>query len=472
MLARASQKFQAGTAVMNTSMNIALGRTTSPGLKSWVDSANSSATDFPIQNLPFGIFSDTRNSRTRVGVAIGDQILDLAVLEAAGLLSIPHDAVEALSVESVFLRGRLNDFVAMGSAVWRRVRIQISALLDSGNGVLRDKADVREHALVPQNDATMSLPFDIPGYTDFYSSREHATNVGSMFRDPQNALMPNWLEIPIGYNGRASSVVVSGTPIRRPNGQKKLPSSARPEFGPCRKLDIELETGFFVGIGNPLGRPISVTEADSHVFGMVLLNDWSARDIQQWEYQPLGPFNSKGFATTISPWVVTMDALSPFRAEQPIQAPEPLPYLRRTQNAGVDLHLEVQLRPRFAVNPTAIVRTNFKHMYWSMAQQLAHHTSSGCNTRIGDLMGSGTISGPTEISAPARPGTFGSLLELTWNGQTPLTLANGETRTFLEDGDELTLTGWCQGDGYRVGFGKCVGVIEPALLTSATGEQA
>ena len=419
--------------------------------KSWVESANDPSCDFPIQNLPFGIFSDGLNATRRAGVAIGDYIVDLAALDSAGLLTVPSSGAG----DSVFVRDALNDFIASGRDTWRSVRIQLSKLLSRDHATLRDDAELRSRALIRQADATLYLPVQIPGYTDFYSSKEHATNVGSMFRDPKNALLPNWLEIPIGYNGRASSVVVSGTPVRRPNGQLKLPDQERPVFGACRKLDIELETGFIVGRGNALGEPIRCGDAEDHIFGMVLLNDWSARDIQQWEYVPLGPFNSKGFATTISPWIVTLDALEPFRVAQPAQDPQPLDYLRHAGEHAFDISLEVLLKPHGAKEATTIARTNFRHMYWTMAQQLAHHTVSGCNTRVGDLMGSGTISGPTDDS-------FGSLLELTWNGKNPLQLKEGGTRGFIEDGDELTLAGWCQGDGYRVGFGKCVGEILPA----------
>jgi fumarylacetoacetase len=441
-------------------------QTTRPDLRSWVDSANNGNTDFPIQNLPFGVFSGGGSNVARVGVAIGDLIVDLAALEAARVISVPYSVVDDEgNPKSVFRQKRLNDFVALGKPIWRSVRSQLSALLQADASVLRDNVELRERVLIRQADALMHLPFDIPGYTDFYSSREHATNVGCMFRDPKNALMPNWLEIPIGYNGRASSVVVSGTPVRRPNGQRKAPDDARPTYGPSRKLDIELETGFFVGVGNALGSPVHAKDADNNIFGMVLLNDWSARDIQQWEYQPLGPFNSKGFATTISPWVVTMDALSPFRVEQPVQEPQPLGYLLGASRAGVDLELEVLLKPKSTDTAKTIARTNFKYMYWTMAQQLAHHTSGGCNTRVGDLMGSGTVSGPESAGQPGV-GTFGSLLELTWNGQKPLDVGNGEVRSFIEDGDELTLRGWCQGDGYRVGFGSCVGEILPALETA------
>ncbi|MGC2039670.1 fumarylacetoacetase [Paraburkholderia caledonica] len=422
--------------------------TLDPSRKSWVQSANEPSNDFSIQNLPFGIFSDSKDDTPRVGVAIGDEIVDLAALEAAGLLTVPSNA-------GVFARDTLNDFIALGRDAWRSVRIQLSNLLSRDTATLRDDAALRAKALVRQADARLHLPVQIPGYTDFYSSKEHATNVGSMFRNPKDALLPNWSEMPIGYNGRASSVVVSGTPVRRPNGQLKLPDLERPVFGACRKLDIELETGFVIGGGNALGEPIACTDAEAHIFGMVLLNDWSARDIQQWEYVPLGPFNSKSFTTTISPWIVTLDALEPFRVAQPVQEPQPLAYLRHEGEHAFDIALEVTLRPQGAKQATTIARTNFKYMYWTMAQQLAHHTVGGCNTRVGDLMGSGTISGPTEDS-------YGSLLELTWNGKKPLELKEGGTRSFIEDGDELTLSGWCQADGYRVGFGTCVGEILPA----------
>lgn len=431
---------------MNTTNQIAWQTTHDGQRKSWVASANEPGSDFPIQNLPFGVFSDSRIEEPRVGVAIGDAIVDLTILAENGLLS--HD-------REVFARSSLNGFIALGQTEWRAFRVQLSSLLDAGNAVLRDNAPLRRKALVLQADARLHLPVDIPGYTDFYSSREHATNVGSMFRDPENALLPNWLEIPIGYNGRASSVVVSGTPVKRPNGQIKVPDAERPVFGPCRKLDFELETGFIVGMDTTLGEPVPCEEAEAHIFGMVLLNDWSARDIQQWEYVPLGPFNSKGFATTISPWVVTLDALEPFRCAQPAQSPEPLPYLRHAGRHGFDIQLEVDLHGAGESEASTIARTNFKFMYWTMAQQLAHHTSSGCNVRVGDLMGSGTISGPTADSR-------GSMLESTWNGQRPLILASGQQRAFIEDGDEVVLRGWCQGDGYRVGFGACSGQIVPA----------
>lgn len=431
-------------------MNSTLNATHNPKLTSWVESANKPDQDFPIQNLPFGVFTTAKQSQPHVGIAIGDAILDLAVLAKANLINCPDT--------SVFSSPSLNEFIQLGAKVWSDIRAQVSDLLRADNAALRDNVELRNQALVAQSAAHLLLPVKIGGYTDFYSSKEHATNVGSMFRDPKNALLPNWLEIPIGYNGRASSVIVSDTPIRRPNGQMKAPTQDRPVFGPCKKLDIELETGFIIGRGNALGEPVRCEDAEQHIFGMVLLNDWSARDIQTWEYVPLGPFNSKTFATTISPWVVTMEALAPFRVATPAQEPQPLPYLQNKtgEKQGVDIHLEVQLKPEKSNQASTICRTNFKYMYWSMAQQLTHHTVSGCNTNVGDLIGSGTISGPT-------PDSFGSLLELTWNGANPLTLADGSKRQFIEDGDELTLSGWAQGDNYRVGFGLCRGKILPAL---------
>jgi fumarylacetoacetase len=419
-----------------------------PSLKSFVAVAPDS--HFLIQNLPFGVFSTDADPTPRVGVAIGDQILDLAILEDTGLLTADPTG------SRVFSRPSLNAFIALGRAIWLETRASISELLRHDSPRLRDDQDLCARALVSMAEAILHLPVEIGGYTDFYSSREHATNVGMMFRDPKNALLSNWLHLPVGYNGRASSVVVSGTPVRRPNGQTKAPNAESPSFGPSAKLDIELETAFIVGEGNRLGEPIPAGEAERHIFGMVLMNDWSARDIQQWKYVPLGPFNSKTFATSISPWVVTLDALEPFRVEGSAQDPEPLPYLRHGAKASVDLHLEVDLQPEGMAKATTICRTNFRHMYWSMAQQLAHHTVSGCNTRVGDLMGSGTISGP-------EPDSFGSLLELTWNGQKPLAHTGGGERSFLQDGDDVIITGWCQGDGYRVGFGAVTGRVTPAL---------
>ena len=419
--------------------------------QSWVASANTGVTDFPLQNLPYGVFSTASQPTPRVGVAIGDQVLDLAALEAAGVLKVAE-----AGGATVFSQPAINAFVALGSAAWRATRARLTSLLAvGGDAALRENAALRAQALVPLAQVTLHLPVQVPGYTDFYSSREHATNVGSMFRDPANALLPNWLEIPIGYNGRASSVVVSGTPIHRPNGQIKLPDAPRPIFDACRKLDFELETGFIVGRETSLGDSLSVDAAEAAIFGMVLLNDWSARDLQQWEYVPLGPFNAKSFGTSISPWVVTMEALEPFRVAGPEQNPQPVSYLQQKGKHAFDIALEVLMQADGDAQATSICRTNFRHMYWSMAQQFAHHTVSGCNVRVGDLMGSGTISGPT-------PDSFGSLLELTWNGQNPITLASGAKRTYIEDGDTVVMTGWCQGDGYRVGFGEVSGQILPA----------
>jgi fumarylacetoacetase len=416
-----------------------------PKQKSFVNVARDS--HFPLQNLPYGVFTTPANYSPRVGVAIGDQVLDLSVLEQAELLDV-------VPGERLFNRPTLNPFIERGPDAWKRARAAIGELLHEKNPRLRDDARLRARAFAPQGAARMLLPLNISGYTDFYSSKEHATNVGSMFRDPQHALLPNWLYVPIAYNGRASSIVVSGTSVLRPNGQTKRPDSKQPSFGPTRRLDFELEMAFIVGVGNALGEPIPVDSALQHIFGMVLMNDWSARDIQQWEYIPLGPFNSKTFATSISPWVVTMAALEPFRVEGPLQDPEPLPYLETTGPHGYDIHLEAALAP--AGKPaTTVARTNFRGMYWNVSQQLAHHTASGCNTRVGDLMGSGTISGPL-------PDSCGSLLELTQNGAHPLHLAEGVERRFLEDDDEVILTGWAQGRDYRVGFGEVRGKIVSA----------
>ena len=400
--------------------------------------------DFPLQNLPYGVFQP-QGEHARVGVAIGTEVLDLAALEAAGLL--PTGA------QNVFGQTSLNAFIALGRPVWQQVRARLQQLLSADCAELRDNAALRAKAFYPQASVSMLLPIEVPGYTDFYSSKEHAYNVGCMFRDPKNALMQNWSELPVGYNGRASSVVVSGTDLVRPSGQIKLPNEERPVFSACRKLDFELETGFIVGKATALGEPIAIEEAENHIFGMVLLNDWSARDIQQWEYVPLGPFNSKTFGTSISPWVVTLEALEPFRCASPVQEPQPLPYLRENTANNYDIKLQVAIATDGS--ETVISNTNFKYMYWSMMQQLTHHTIAGCNVRVGDLMGSGTISGPEKDSR-------GSLLELTWNTTEPLTLANGEQRGFLEDGDTLIMRGHCQKDGLRIGFGEVRGTVLPA----------
>lgn len=415
--------------------------------KAFIEVAQDS--DFPIQNLPYGVFSQQPDSERHCATALGDWVIDLSVLEQAGLLELEGGPY--------FQQATLNAFIESGRNNWTLLRQQLQSLLSADNPTLRDQTALREQAFFKQDRVTMHLPVHIGGYTDFYSSKEHATNVGCMFRDPKNALLPNWSELPVGYNGRASSVVVSGTQVRRPSGQIKLPDHERPIFSACRKLDFELETGFIVGKNTQLGQPVAIEEAWQHIFGMVLFNDWSARDIQQWEYVPLGPFNAKTFASSISPWIVTLDALEPFKTHSPEQVPAPLPYLREDlRNNSYDIHLSVELQAKDAPQADVICQTNFKYMYWSMAQQLTHHTISGCNLQVGDLMGSGTISGPT-------PDSYGSLLELTWNATKPLTLSNGEQRGFLADGDTLIMKGYCQKDGLRIGFGEVTGQVLPAL---------
>ena len=421
--------------------------TNDPSLRSWVPVPPDS--DFPIQNLPYGVFHHGGGT-PHVGVAIGDHVLDLAVLEAHGLFNGPF-----LRQVKVFGLSTLNAFLALGRPAWSEARTTISRLLRHDEATLRDNASLRERALVQRKDVAMQLPAEIGDYTDFYSSREHATNVGSMFRGPDKALMPNWLHLPVAYHGRASSIVVSGTDLHRPRGQSKPEGIESPIFGPTRSLDFELEVGYLVGPGNALGVPIPAGNALDHLFGMVLVNDWSARDIQAWEYVPLGPFLGKNFGTSISPWVVTMEALEPFRTDGPAQDPAPLPYLRTSGPMSYDINLEVHLQSQRTEKPARICRSNFKYLYWNVAQQVAHHTVNGCNLRTGDLLASGTVSGPT-------PDSYGSLLELAWRGTRPVALGNGEERRFLEDGDRVTFRGWCQGDAYRIGFGEVTGRILPA----------
>jgi fumarylacetoacetase len=428
-------------------MRTALNPTTDPTLRSFMPVAQDS--HFPIQNLPYGVFSRSGDA-PHVGVAIGEHVLDLTELEERGLVRAP-----GADERPLFSEGSLNAFLGSSSDVWKATRAAVSRLLRANEPTLRDDAALRAIVLVKQSEVTMRLPAAVGDYTDFYSSREHATNVGTMLRGPDKALMPNWLHLPVAYHGRSSSLVVSGTDIRRPKGQSKPDNADAPLFGPSRSLDFELETGVFIGPGNTLGSPIPIREAEHHLFGMVLVNDWSARDVQAWEYVPLGPFLAKNFATSVSPWVVPLEALEPFRTGGPVQDPEPLPYLRQTGSNTYDIRLEARLQTSGLDRPHTISTTNFKHLYWSMAQQLAHHTVNGCNLRPGDLLASGTVSGPTADS-------FGCLLELTWRGSRPLTLPSGEQRTFLQDGDRLTLTGWCRGDGYRVGFGEVTGKILPA----------
>ncbi len=409
-------------------------------MKSWVESANSADTDFPLNNLPYGVFS-TATRDARCGVAIGDMILDMQAAEEQGIIDLTDDPLFDVPF--------WNEVMEEGPAIWAALRNRLTGLLAADSG---DRALIAP-LLVAQSDAEMHMPLVVSEFTDFYAGRHHATNVGTMFRGAENALPPNWLHIPIGYNGRASSVVVSGTDIRRPWGQLKSADHDLPAFLPCRRFDLELEMGAIVGMSSD--GPISVDEADGAIFGYVLLNDWSARDIQAWEYQPLGPFQAKATATSISPWIVTKAALEPFRTSTPEREFELLDHLKDTGPMLYDIDLAVTLAPEGKPG-TTIARTNYREMYYSAAQQLAHHATSGCPMNVGDLLGSGTISGPTK---PER----GSLLELSWGGKDPLTLDTGDTRTFLEDGDTLTLHGAAKGNGFKIGFGTCSGKILPAL---------
>jgi len=412
-----------------------------PLMKSWVASANSADTSFPLNNLPYGVFSADGNA-ARCGVAIGEMILDVSALERAGIISLDAAMLGGASWNAV---------MESGATTWDALRARLIEILADGSC---DQSNVEAH-LISMASAQMHMPFKVTEFTDFYAGKHHATNVGTMFRGAENALPPNWLHIPIGYNGRASTVVISGTEIIRPNGQTKPPDADMPSFGPCKRLDIELEMGAINGGSSEMGQPITVAEADEMIFGYVLLNDWSARDIQAWEYQPLGPFQAKAFATSISPWIVTRAALEPFRTSTPDRETALLPYLTEPGPMLYDIDLSVTLQPSDSA-PSTIARTNYNHMYYSAAQQLAHHASSGCAMNSGDLIGSGTISGPGKSER-------GSLLELSWGGKEPLTLNTGETRSFLEDGDTVTLLGAANGDGYKIGFGECVGTIKPAI---------
>ncbi len=423
-------------------------RTIDPALTSWIEVARDS--DFPIQNLPYGVFTPAPEKPARVGVAIGDYVLDLAALHEAGAFH-----TTPIAGENLFAREVLNDFMARGPETWDAVRGRISELLRTDNPELRDNRILRDRALFRREQVTMQMPAAVGDYIDFYSSREHATNAGSLFRDPKNALPPNWLYLPIGYHGRAGSLDVSPAQVRRPRGQVKPTADAPPIFAPTSRLDFELEIGFFVGVGNRAGNPISTAEAAKYIFGAVLLNDWSARDIQQWEYQPLGPFLGKSFATSISPWVVPLAALMPFRVAGPIQEPPVLPYLRYAGEWNFAIDLEVWLKTAAITEATRLTSTNFRNLYWNPLQQLAHATINGARMRPGDLFASGTVSGAT-------PGSLGSMLEISRNGQEPIMLAGGESRCYLEDGDTVTMRGWCEGGGYRIGFGECTGTILPA----------
>jgi fumarylacetoacetase len=416
-----------------------------PSLKSWVEVSSNS--DFPIQNLPFGIFK-TNSLTARVGVRIGDQVLDLKTIFVLGYLeNLPFELND-------FDNDYLNPLMRKGKKGTRDLRNRISKLLSTDNDDLRKNEHHVQQVLLPVDQVEMRTPVQIGDYTYFYSSKEHATNVGIMFRDPANALLPNWLWIPVGYHGRASSVILSGQEIYRPKGQIKPDPQADPIYAPCRNLDFELETAFITFDGKPLGDSISTAEAEEYIFGMVLFNDWSARDIQTWEYVPLGPFLAKNFASSISAWIVTLDALEPFRVDTPEQVHHEMSYLNFEGKKSYDIQLEVLIKPENS-GETVVSKSNFKYMYWNMAQQLAHHTVNGCNIRCGDLMGSGTISGPTEDS-------YGSMLELAWKGTKPLKMNDGSERKFIQDFDTVIMRGRCERDGVRLGFGEVSTKVLPA----------
>lgn len=414
-------------------------------LNTWVEVPKNS--DFTIYNLPFGVFKNKRLS-PRIGIAIGDKIVDLSVLDQEGFFS------DLFLPEGIFLRDSLNPFIELGKSQTKKVREQVQELLQKDNEKLRDHS-VRGKVMVNRREAEMLLPVRIGDYTDFYSSMEHATNVGKMFRDPDNALLPNWKHLPVGYHGRASSIVPSGINIHRPKGQFKDPDMDAPAFGPSRRMDFELEVAFITGKSTKMGDSVSTADAEEYIFGFVLFNDWSARDIQAWEYVPLGPFLGKSFASSISPWVVTLEALEFARGEGPVQDPEVLPYLQCEQPYSYDIQLEAYLQPEEDEKASCICRSNFRYLYWNVAQQLAHHTVNGCNINVGDMMASGTVSGPTADS-------FGSLLELSWKGTKPVTLDSGQERRFLEDGDTVILKGYAEKEGIRVGFGEVRSKLLPA----------
>lgn len=416
-----------------------------PALKSWVEvPANS---DFPIQNLPFGVFK-TGALSPRVGSRIGDFVIDLKSLFVLGYLeNLPFEMED-------FDSDTLNTLMKKGKQGSRSLRNRLSKLFEVGHDDLQKNQHHVDQVLIPADQVEMLLPVHIGDYTDFYSSREHATNVGTMFRDPNNALLPNWLWIPVGYHGRSSSIVISGTDIHRPKGQIKPDENSDPVFGPTQRLDFELEMGFITFDGKPLGDSISTEEAEEYIFGMVLFNDWSARDIQKWEYVPLGPFLAKNFASHVSPWIVTLDALEPFKVDSPEQEPEVLDYLKTSGQKSYDINLQVGIQP-LGSTEKIVCNSNFKYMYWTMVQQLAHHTVNGCNVRCGDLMGSGTISGPT-------PDSYGSMLELAWKGTKPLEMNDGSERKFIKDGDTVIMRGYSEKDGVRIGFGEVSTKVLPA----------
>ena len=415
--------------------------------KSWIEVPENS--DFPIQNIPFGVFLTKENVVT-VGTRIGNHAIDLGALQQLNYFA----GIEL--TDDMFMQDTLNDFISDGKKTWRLVRNRIADIFDSTNSKLRDDQKHRDIVIFDMADVEMQLPVLIGDYTDFYSSKEHATNVGKMFRDPENALLPNWLHIPVGYHGRSSTIVPSGIPIHRPMGQTLPAGETTPVFGPSRLIDFELETAFITTDANIMGEMIPINEAEDYIFGMVLLNDWSARDIQKWEYVPLGPFLAKNFASSISPWIVTMDALEPFRVSSPKQNPSPLPYLQQKGKHSFDINLEVAIQPENA-EPTVVSNSNFKYMYWTMNQQLAHHTSNGCRVNSGDMMGSGTISGPT-------PDSYGSMLELTWGGKNPIQLNDGSERKFINDNDTVIMKGFCKNGQVRIGFGEVSSKLLPPFV--------
>lgn len=415
---------------------------TTKNLKTWIDVNPDS--DFSIHNIPFGIYSD-ENVEHHACSAIGDYIIDLFELESQDLLDINR---------SVFTEKYLNSFIELGKPVTSAVRTKLIEILCDENSIFTKDKSLFNSVFKKQQHVKMLMPVRVGDYTDFYSSIDHATNIGAMIRDPKNALMPNWKHLPVGYHGRASSIVISGTNFHRPKGQQKPADAENPVYGPSKLLDIELETAFIIGKNTTLGETISTENADDYIFGMVLFNDWSARDIQTWEYVPLGPFLAKNFASTVSPWIVTLEALEPFRTKGYTQDPKVLPYLEYTGDKNIDIKLDVFLKPENG-EENKICSSNYKYMYWTMEQQLAHHTVNGCNVNVGDMMGSGTISGP-------NPSEYGSLMELTWRGTKPIKLNDGTERKFLNDNDTVIIRGYCEKDNIRIGFGECVGKLLPA----------
>ena len=423
-----------------------------PSRRTWLSVSKES--DFPIQNIPFGVFL-TRDDIITIGTRIGDYAIDLGALHQLGYFKdIPL-------TDDIFLQDTLNDFISDGQKTWRLVRNRISEIFEESNETLKNNEDHKNVVLFSMDEIEMQLPVLIGDYTDFYSSKEHATNVGTMFRDPDNALLPNWLHIPVGYHGRSSTIIPSGTPIHRPMGQTLPKGAETPVFGPSRLVDFELEMAFITTDTNVLGEPISVDEAEEYIFGMVLFNDWSARDIQKWEYVPLGPFLAKNFASSISPWIVTLDALQPFQVKSTEQEPKPLPYLQQKERHSYDINLQVAIGTENG-NETTISKSNFKYMYWTMAQQLAHHTVNGCKVNSGDMMGSGTISGPT-------PDSYGSMLELSWQGTKPVKLNDGTERKFIQDNDTVIMKGYCANNDVRIGFGEVRTTLLPPFEAKKKG---